>query len=156
MLKFIKCLLICFAVLAVGVGQIVGVREGFLFGCTGERVEKADCETAQCHSEQPQGYVPVASNAKSLSFHGEGKGAPDHDGQEHKHSELRKAQIVTGFPPVLSLTPLLLFDVPALFEMTGLRELALELSSVTGRMEPPEYGNPPMPQLVAQTIVMLI
>ncbi len=152
--KIVKCLLICLTVIAVGLGQVVGLRAGFLCGCTGERVEKADCAASECHSHDAHECRFGGNVATSA---GESQQTPLQGGHDdHKHTELRKSLVVTSFPPALSLPPPALFDLPVTYEMPDFSEMLALQCPCIGLLEPPEYGSPPMSQLVAQTIVMLV
>jgi hypothetical protein len=49
-----------------------------------------------------------------------------------------------------------LVDVLPGFEVPDFYMLVLAEAPIVERPEPPEYGSPPMPLLVAETIVMLV
>lgn len=155
MISKFRTLLICLAVLAVGAVQVFGVQAGYLCGCTGQKSSQVSCQTEMCHPQKDHedGCGTATSKQVSAKLGPDGK-APC--GNDHKHSEVRESLVVTNFPLVSALPAMVLFDLPPAFQVPNYSVLVT--ASLTGRecYRPPEYGSPPMPLLVARTIVMLV
>jgi len=149
----IKNFLICFTILAVATVQVFGMRAGYVCGCTGKQSNVEHCEDGECH---PHIHHEEAS---LVTEHGgeddaEQHGLPGH--QDHHHSELGESLVALGFPPVPALPPAVLVDVLPGFEFPDFLSLVALGVPLIERPDPPEYGSPPMPLLVAETIVMLV
>ena len=145
-----KLLLICLTVLSVAVLQVFGVQAGYLCGCTGKQSNLIQCEGGECHAGQCHGdeALPTESCANT-DHHG---GTPG----QHRHSELRENLVTSGFPPIAALPAAVLVDILSGFEVPDFYMLVTSAALVMEPPEPPEYGSPPMPLLVAETIVMLV
>jgi hypothetical protein len=150
----LKCLLLRLAVVAVGMAQVVGVHAGYLCGCTGQRSAQAECEPMLCHPHQ----VDLNGCASAL----ETEACSEHDTPEpaqnrhdHSHSEIRETLMVTGVPTALTLPPVVFVELPPVFRTW---DAVASLTSGGGvkRSQPPWDGSPPMPLLVARTMVMLV
>ena len=147
-----KLLLICLTVLSVAVVQVFGVQAGYLCGCTGQQSSVMQCEGGECHDGPCHGDGSLQNEAAADTGHS-GEAPGDH---HHRHSELREHLVTSGFPPIAALPPAVLVDVLPGFEVPDFYMLVLAEAPIVERPEPPEYGSPPMPQLVAETIVMLV
>lgn len=147
-----------FAILAVALVQIFGMRAGYVCGCTGQKSNMAECktvsETASCHSDEAESAGPEAAAAQLDCGSDSGSGQPQNQ-KDHKHKEVRESLVVTGLPPVLAPPMAVFFDLPLAFQLPDFTALMASYSEIE-RPDPPEYGSPPMPQMVARTIVMLV
>jgi hypothetical protein len=147
-----KVLLICITAFALALVQVFGVQAGYLCGCTGQQSNAGQCETGDCH--------PGDCHEEAATKSATGDNCGQHDDtpgdHHHRHSELRGQFVVSGFPPVATLPPAVLVDVCPGFEVPDFYMLVTSAAPVVERTEPPEYGGPPMPLLVAETIVMLV
>lgn len=146
------------AVLAVALVQVFGMRTGYVCGCTGQKSNLAECkpvsETASCHSDETENEV-AGSAAVELDCGSEsGHGLPQ-DEKDHQHKAVRESLVVTGLPSVLAPPMAIFFDLPPALQLPDFTVLMASYSGIE-RPEPPEYGSPPMPQMVARTIVMLV
>ena len=142
------------AVVAVGVMQVFGVQVGYLCGCTGQTTTLAACEDGVCHFH----VAHEDGDGNSVTRH-EMEGAHEHDGSSenhHKHSEIRESLVVTTFRTVSLLPAVVFFDLPITFLVPEISFLPSEIVAGIDVSRPPEYGSPPMPVMVAQTIVMRI
>lgn len=146
------------AILAVAVVQVFGMRAGYVCGCTGQKSNEARCETASetasCHSDETGSEVGETGATKLDCGSESSHGLPQND-KDHQHKEVRESLVVTSLPPVLAPPMAVFFDLPPAFQLPDFTTLMASFSEV-GRPEPPEYGSPPMPQMVARTIVMLV
>ena len=148
----IKLLLICLTVLSVAVVQVFGVRAGYFCGCTGQQSNVMQCEGGECHTVQNQIVEALPTEMCTDTDRPAGMPGENH----HQHSELREHLVTSGFPPLAALPPAVLVDVLPGFEVPDFSMLVTSAAPVVERPDPPEYGSPPMPLLVAETIVMLI
>lgn len=149
MFTSLRTLLFCLAAMAMGTVQLFGVQAGYFCGCTGQQNVQPKCEPEACH---PQNQKIGEDSAQSdCALVGNDQSPIDHD-----HKEIRDDLDVTSFTPVQSLPALVLYFVPPAFQMPDCTMLSLVCAPAQERPEIPEYGNPPMPQLVARTIVMLV
>lgn len=146
-----KSLILCLAALAVGMVQVFGVQAGYLCGCTGKVSQISACETVVCHPSSDCISGADSKCASDLNSDSDQK-YPD----KGEHSEVRTQLVVTQFSGAFVLPLLVLSDIPPAFHMPDFHAVVLDSLLVVERPEPPEYGSPPMPQLVAQTIVMLV
>ena len=148
-----KLLLICLTVLSVAALQVFGVQAGYLCGCTGQQSNVGQCETGDCHSGDCHEETGIKDATGDNCGHQDDSPGNHH----HRHSELREYLVTSGFPPVATLPPAVLVDVLPGFEVPDFfNMLVTSAVPVVERPEPPEYGSPPMPVLVAETIVMLV
>ena len=156
-LKFKKHIMVL-AVLAVALVQVFGMRAGYVCGCTGQKSNAAECktvsETASCHSDEAESEVTETAAAQLDCGSESGHGLPQ-DKKDHQHKEVRESLVVTGLPPVLAPPMAVFFDLPPALQLPDFTVLMASYSEIE-RPEPPEYGSPPMPQMVARTIVMLV
>ena len=156
-LKFKKHIMVL-AVLAVALVQVFGMRAGYVCGCTGQKSNVAECkpvsETASCHSEEAESEGTETAAAQLDCGSESGHGLPQ-DKKDHQHKEVRESLVVTGLPPVLVPPMAVFFDLPPALQLPDFTVLMASYSEIE-RPEPPEYGSPPMPQMVARTIVMLV
>ena len=142
------------AVVAVGVMQVFGVQVGYLCGCTGQTTTLSACEEDVCHLHVEHD----GSDDGSVTGH-ELEGGHEEDGSSedhHKHTEIRENLVVTTFRTVSLLPVVVFFDLPMTFHVPEISLLPPEIVAGIDVSRPPEYGNPPMPLMVAQTIVMRI
>ena len=136
--KFKKHIMLL-AVLAVALVQVFGMLAGYFCECTGEKTTVAVCETDCCHPEDDHATTD-----------------PDHhEDQDHQHKEVRGSLILAGLPPVLNPPVAVFFDLPPALQLPDFTALMASFSE-KGNLEPPEYGSPPMPQMVARVIVLLV
>ena len=136
--KFKKHIMLL-AVLAVALVQVFGMQAGYFCECTGEKTTVAVCETDCCHPEDDHATTD-----------------PDHhEDQDHQHKEVRGSLILAGLPPVLNPPVAVFFDLPPALQLPDFTALMASFSE-KGNLEPPEYGSPPMPQMVARVIVLLV
>ena len=146
------------AVLAVALVQVFGMRAGYVCGCTGQKSNVAECkpgsETASCHSDETDSGGAETAAAQLDCGSESGHGLPQ-DEKDHQHKEIRETLVVTGLPPVLAPPMAIFFDLPPALQLPEFTALMASTSEIE-REEPPEYGSPPMPQMVARTIVMLV
>lgn len=154
MSKRLQNLLRCLAVLAVGAVQIFGVGLGYICGCTGEQTSLKNCAVEVCHPRTSHGDG-CAQDSEIASVDAEGKNAvpSEHD---HEHSEVRESLVLTSLPTAPSVPPLVLYELPEAF---ALPEATLLAQWASVKMECPafpENGSPPMPLLVARTMVLLV
>ena len=155
MVSNLRILLFCLAALATGLAQVLGVQSGYVCGCTGKQSVEATCGTELCHSEEVQSESScsenVAADTNSLIGRDGSKQLPD-----HTHRELREQLVVTGFSPIAALPETVLYFLPWAFQSPDYR--MLDTVRVEGEEcpGPPEYGSPPMPLLVAETVVILV
>ena len=149
----IKTLLVCLAILAVGIAQVFGMRTGYFCDCTGQRSVQETCQADDCHpslAHEDDCGTGVAHSA--CANHDHGPQSPPAD--DHKHSEVREALIVTGVPPLLALPTVVFFELPPAFQVPDFAELFGWLTEIE-RPAPPGNGSPPVP-LVARPMVMLV
>lgn len=146
-----KNLMLCLAALAVGMVQIFGIQVGYLCGCTGQVSAIVACEAAVCHPTSDCERA-VTENCADTSDSDSGQECPD----KGDHAEVRAPLIVTQFNGAFVLPLLVLSDVPPALHLPDFDATVLASLLVIEKTEPPEHGSPPMPQLVAQTIVMLV
>lgn len=155
MLTKFRTLLICLAVLAVGAVQVFGVQAGYLCGCTGQKSSQASCLTEVCHPQKGhEGGCGTATSKSASAKLGHDDNVPC--GNDHKHSEVRESLVVTNFPSVSALPAVVLFDLPPAFQVPDYTMLVMASLPGMECPDPPEYGSPPMPLLVARTIVMRV
>ena len=156
-LKFKKHIMVL-AVLAVALVQVFGMRAGYVCECTGQKSNVAECktvsETASCHSDEAESEGTETAAAQLDCGSESGHGLPQ-DKKDHQHKEVRESLVVTGLPPVLAPPMAVFFDLPPALQLPDFTVLMASYSEIE-RPEPPEYGSPPMPQMVARTIVMLV
>lgn len=147
--SLLKKFLICFAVLAVAVVQIFGVKAGFRCDCTGQQTVTAQCDV-ECHPEE----VATAGNSGECSDnHGDGNTGKD----QHKHKEVKQQLVSSAFPPAYALPEPLCFEVVPVFGMAEILALAEGIPvPVVHRRKPPDLRSESMPVRVARTVVMLV
>lgn len=145
------------ALLAVMCAQVFGVQAGFFCDCSGIPVGEAACE-ASCHPDLSHQH---GCSGEMTSTHSDSQqaapGAPDAPcGHQHRHRELRENLELIMAPLAAAVSSC----GPAAFLPTfALPELPLHRADPVlppGTGDPPETGSPPMPLLVARTIVMLV
>jgi len=154
MSKRLQNLLRCLAVLAVGAVQIFGVGIGYICGCTGEQTSQKNCAVEVCHPRTSHGDgCEQDSEIATTGTEGKRHAPVEHD---HEHSEVRESVVLTSLPAALSIPPLVLYDLPDAFALPGANLLAQWASVKTECPASPENGSPPMPLLVARTMVMLV
>ena len=142
------------AVLAVALVQVFGMRAGYVCGCTGQKSTEAKCETVSCHPDEAGTEMAETKDAKSNCGSESGKGQPQND-QDHQHKEVRENLVVAGLPAVLAPPMAVFFVLPPALQLPDFTALMASYSEIE-RSEPPEYGSPPMPQMVARVIVMMV
>ena len=144
----------CLAVLAVGVMQVFGVQVGYLCGCTGQTTNLMACQEDVCHShgDHDENDHPATTVHEMDDEHHENAPCEDH----HKHIEIRENLLGTTFRTVSLLPVVVFFDLPMAFHVPEINLLPPEIVSGVAASKPPEYGSPPMPQLVAETIVIRV
>jgi hypothetical protein len=155
MISKFRTLLICLTVLAVGAVQAFGVQTGYLCGCTGQKSTQESCRTEVCHPQKSHDDgCGTKSVGASLGKLGLDQKVPC--GNDHKHKKIQENLVVTSFPSTPVLPTVIFFDLPLAFQVPDYTMLVT--SSLSGQKcpRPPEYGSPPMPLLVARTIVLLI
>jgi hypothetical protein len=167
MFSKLKKHIMALAVLAVAVVQFFGMSAGFLCACTGEVSAEPVCVTETCHPDKACGTdtagkasADCGGGQSANADDGSGKAsepvpAPCDGGPDHKHSEIRKALILAGVPPVLASPPVVFFDLIPSFQLPDLTALNAPLEEQECPA-PPEYGSPPAPEMVARTIVLLV
>ncbi len=155
--KFKKHIMVL-AVLAVALVQVFGMRAGYVCGCTGQKSNTAECkpvsETASCHSDEAESEGTETAAAQLDCGSESGHGLPQ-DKKDHQHKEVRESLVVAGLPAVLAPPMAVFFDLPPALQLPDFTALMASYSKVE-QTEPPEYGSPPMPQMVARVIVMLV
>lgn len=148
----------CLAVLAVAVVQVFGMRAGYVCGCTGQKSNAAECkpvsETASCHSDETESEM-AENTAAQLDCGSESGHGQTQDEKDHQHKEVRESLVITGLPPVLASPMAVFFDLPPALQLPDFTALMASYSEIE-RPDPPEYGSPPMPQMVARVIVMMV
>ncbi len=157
--KFKKSIM-TLAVFAMALMQIFGIQAGFFCECTGAKSAESTCVAEECHPEHDSSGL-VEKKAALLVCCGSAEAgtsptdqAPE-DQPQHPHKEIREPLLITGLPPVLHPPVPIFFDLPPALQLPDFAVLTVCLPGKISP-EPPEYGSPPMPQMVAQTIVMLI
>ena len=147
-------LMIFLAIVAVGMAQVFGMRTGFLCDCTGQRSSQESCKADECHPGLAhKDACGTEAALEALADH-------DHDSEsapqrEQEHREIRETLIVTGVPPLLALPVVVLVDRSPFFQMSA-RPAPLTRLTGIDRPVPTEDGSPPMPLLVARTVVRLV
>lgn len=154
--KFIMTL----AVFAMALVQVFGLQSGFFCECTGAKSSSPICVAEECHPGQDSpGLVKNALSLTgccgSMEVGTSSSGQTPEEHEEHPHKEVREPLIMTGLPPALHPPVPIFFDLPPALQWP---DFTLPTAYLPGKIspEPPEYGSPPMPQMVAGTIVMLI
>lgn len=148
-----KNFLFCLAVMAVAAVQLFGAPAGYVCSGTGQRSIAVECEPVVCHPQQQNDAGGCSSESGSPCRGNHGTESPAHD--DHTHSVVLEGLKANVFQSVTALPAANFFVLPPSFQPLELE--ALLVSSVEEeKPEVPEYGTPPMPQLVARTIVMLV
>jgi hypothetical protein len=147
--KFQKFIL-TMAVFAMALVQVFGVQAGFFCECTGAKSSAPICVAEECHPEHDS---PGCCGSTEVGTSSSDQVPEEH--QEHPHKEVREPLLITGLPPVLHPPVPIFFDLPPALQLPDFTVLT---ACLPGKIspEPPEYGSPPMPQMVASTIVMMI
>jgi hypothetical protein len=154
MLLAVSRLMICLAIVAVGMGQVFGMRTGFLCDCTGQRSSQESCKADECHPGLAhKDACGTEAALEALADH-------DHDSEsapqrEQEHREIRETLIVTGVPPLLALPAVALVECLPSLQISGCLPRLAWLTGVAPPA-PREDGSPPMPLLVARTMVRLV
>jgi hypothetical protein len=154
--KFIMTL----AVFAMALVQVFGVQAGFFCECTGAKSSAPICVAEECHPEHDSSGVAqktplLAGCCCSTEVGTSSRDQVPEDHPEHPHKEVREPLLITGLPQVLHPPVPVFFDLPPALQLP---DFMLLTACLPGKIspEPPEYGSPPMPEMVARTIVMLI
>jgi len=142
------------AILAVALVQVFGMRAGYVCGCTGQKSMEAKCETVTCHPDEAATETAESAHAKS-DCGSESRTELPQTEKNHQHTEVLENLMATGLPPALAPPLAIFFDLPPALQLPDFTALMASYSEIE-RPDPPEYGSPPMPQMVAQTIVMLV
>ena len=148
----------CLAVSAVGVVQVFGVQVGYLCGCTGQTTSLISCLEEVCHSNATPEINQASHQSAEVEQHGAESGSTERFPCEnqHKHSEIRENLVVTTLRSLPAVPLVVLFDLPMAFQLPEIAMKVPEMVSGSVLSDPPEYGSPPMPLLVARTMVMMI
>jgi len=152
MISTIRFLMLTLAILAMGAAQVLGVQAGYLCGCTGQKSTVETCHADSCHPMQAHEHEDDADSPCGCPEENE-QTPTDHD---HKHLQAHDTLLVTGFPPLAQLPAPVLFDLPPAFLVPEFAFLTTAVWREVECPDPPEYGSPPMPQLVARTMVMVV
>jgi hypothetical protein len=143
----LRFILGCLVMVAMGLSQLLGVSRGFWCLCTSvpKVVQSETCEPAACHA--------VESHA------GEEALIPEHhdpDGGDHQHHEARESLKTTAVATTISLPVPVVYELPPSVLVAAPCEWAFVPSSRATRLFWIRDGSPPMPVLVARTMVRLV
>ena len=152
MISTFRSLMLTLAMLAMGTAQVLGVQAGYLCGCTGQKSTVETCHADTCHPMQDHEHEADADSPCGCPEENEPSPA-DHD---HKHQQAHDTLLVTGFPPLSQLPAPVLLDSLSAYLVPEFAFLTTALWQAIECPDPPEHGCPPMPQLVARTMVMLV
>ena len=150
MIFHLRSLLLTLAMLAVGAAQVLGVQAGYLCECTGQKSTVETCHAESCHPMQAHDHEADLECTCDCSEENEQTPA------DHKHQQVHDALVVTGFPPLAQLPALVLSDLPSAFLVPDFAWLSTALWQEIECPDPPENGSPPMPLMVARTMVMVV
>ena len=155
-----RLLIACLLMMAMGWAQLLGVGRGYWCECTEvpKRVAGANCAADVCHPLSGHAHsdhgspLPAACDSVDGDAHSGCPDAPDHP----RHQEAREPLVSTAAGTVISLPMPLIFDLPPTVVGSWFSEMVV---SMRGRGRLGDWlhdGNPPMPVLVARTMVMRV
>lgn len=146
---------------AMGLAQLLGVSRGFLCDCSDvpKLAAMAACHASECHPHHDHKDGCTDELAAGPARTGEATGEladPCGHGHEHEHLEVRDALKVTSGSSSLSVPVPVFYDLPPSLQVAA--SMLPVSGSLSRRARPgrPEDGSPPVPLMVARTMVMRV
>jgi len=146
-----KNLLVPVAIMALGMAQLFGVQFGYWCDCSHQVIDTAVCDTDTCHPD----HAGATADRDSRSHPSRPAALPCQNPEDHRHEKRHHSLDLSHAPPLLGSPPLILFGLPEAFQLVALNRMPADFSKSVCPA-PPEHGPPPMPLLVARTMVILI
>jgi hypothetical protein len=140
---------------ALGMAQLLGVSRGFWCECApvAKLVEAAACVPSQCHPHLDHSDGCHDESAGLAAEHDHGSGPWEHD---HRHQEVRELLKSTAIASVTAVPPPVAYDLPPSMLVERHWDFSVVQCERDTRPAWVSDGSPPMPVLVARTMVMLV